>query len=112
MKRRILAIVAVVVLGCGIVSLRPPSQLAAIFAHPPQAVASAPAPVDVKLPLEDKSMRFAVIGDNGTGDTPQYEVAAQMEAYRKVVGYDFVTMMGDNIYGSHKPKDIERKFEA
>ncbi|MBV9072767.1 MAG: metallophosphoesterase [Acidobacteria bacterium] len=67
--------------------------------------------VDVKLPLEDKSVRFAVIGDNGTGDTPQYEVAAEMEAYRKVVGYDFVVMMGDNIYGGHKPSDFERKFD-
>jgi predicted phosphodiesterase len=52
-----------------------------------------------------------VIGDNGTGDQPQYDVAAEMEAYRKIVGFDFVVMMGDNIYGGHKPKDFERKFE-
>lgn len=67
--------------------------------------------LDVRLPLEDKSVRFAVIGDNGTGDGPEYEVAALMEKYREVVGFDFVTMMGDNIYGGHKPKDFERKFE-
>ncbi|PYY15223.1 MAG: metallophosphoesterase [Acidobacteria bacterium] len=111
MNRRILALVIFVIAACGIVSLHPPAEIAAIFASP-QAMPVAQGVVEVKLPLEQKSVRFAVIGDNGTGDTPQYEVAAEMEAYRKVVGYDFVTMMGDNIYGSHKPKDIERKFET
>ena len=110
MNHRIWAVVTVVILACGIVSLRPPSELTAIFAH--SQAPAAQRSVDVKLALEDKSVRFAVIGDNGTGDPPQYEVAAEMEAYRKVVGYDFVTMMGDNIYGSHKPRDIERKFET
>jgi len=78
-----------------------------------QAAAQAPPQnhLDVKLPLEDKSVRFAVIGDNGTGDSPEYEIAAEMEAYRKVVGFDFVAMMGDNIYGGHKPKDFDQKFE-
>lgn len=76
-----------------------------------QAPAAAQSRLDVRLPLDDKSVRFAVIGDNGTGDPPQYEVAAEMETYQKVVGFDFVTMMGDNIYGGHKPKDFARKFE-
>ena len=76
-----------------------------------QATAPAQNRLEVKLPLEGKSVRFAVIGDNGTGDSPEYEIAALMEAYRKVVGFDFVTMMGDNIYGGHKPKDFDRKFE-
>ena len=76
-----------------------------------QAPAAAQAHLELKLPLQQKSARFAVIGDNGTGDTPQYEVAAEMEAYRKAVGFDFVVMMGDNIYGGHKPRDFDRKFE-
>ena len=66
----------------------------------------------MKLPLESKSVRFAVIGDSGTGDAPQFEVARQMEAYRQVVGYDFVIMLGDNIYGGHSPQDFASKFEA
>ena len=73
--------------------------------------ASTQSRLDVRLPLEDKSVRFAVIGDNGTGESPEYEIAAEMEAYRKLVNFDFVVMMGDNIYGGHKPKDFERKFE-
>ena len=67
--------------------------------------------LDVKLPLEKSSVRFAVIGDNGTGDPPEFQIAQEMETYRKIVGFDFVVMMGDNIYGGHKPKDFERKFE-
>jgi len=77
-----------------------------------QVAAAAQSQLDVRLPMEQKSVRFAVIGDNGTGDQPQYDVAAEMEAYRKVVGFDFVVMMGDNIYGGHKPQDFERKFET
>ena len=66
---------------------------------------------DVKLPMEAKSVRFAVIGDSGTGDREQYEVAQQMEAYRQKVKFDFVIMLGDNIYGGHTPADFVRKFE-
>src|ERR1051325_4749714 len=67
--------------------------------------------LDVRLPLEQNSVRFAVIGDSGTGDREQYEVAKQMEAYRQAVKFDFVIMLGDNIYGSHSPEDFVKKFE-
>ena len=78
--------------------------------------ASAPAQpaaggAEVKLPLESKSVRFAVIGDSGTGEREQYEVAKEMEIYRQKVGFDFVIMLGDNIYGGHRPKDFAEKFE-
>ena len=65
----------------------------------------------VKLPLQNKSVRFAVIGDSGTGDQEQYQVAKMMEAYRAQVGFDFVIMLGDNIYGGHEPRDFAQKFE-
>src|SRR5438045_6929501 len=67
--------------------------------------------LDVKLPLQEKSVRFAIIGDSGTGDREQYEVAQEMESYRKLVGFDFVIMLGDNIYGGHAPRDFVQKFE-
>jgi len=75
---------------------------------PAQATASGP---EVKLPLESKSVRFAVIGDSGTGEREQYEVAKEMEIYRQKVGFDFVIMLGDNIYGGHRPRDFAEKFE-
>lgn len=60
---------------------------------------------------EQASVRFAVIGDSGTGLRPQYEVAKQMEACREKVNFTFVLMLGDNIYGGHAPEDFKRKFE-
>lgn len=66
---------------------------------------------DLTLPLENKSVRFAVIGDSGTGEAAQYQVAKEMESYRKAAGFDFVLMLGDNIYGGHSTRDFERKFE-
>ncbi|HET9181142.1 MAG TPA: metallophosphoesterase [Candidatus Angelobacter sp.] len=66
--------------------------------------------VHVTLPLQKGSLRFAVIGDSGTGDRDQLQVAGQMEAYRRVTNFDFVIMLGDNIYGNHSPGDFEKKF--
>ena len=68
--------------------------------------------LDIRLPLQPNSIRFAVIGDSGTGDREQYDVAHEMEAYREKVKFDFVIMLGDNIYGGHSPKDFVRKFEV
>lgn len=66
---------------------------------------------DLTLPLENKSVRFAVIGDSGTGEPAQFQVAQEMESYRKAAGFDFVVMLGDNIYGGHSARDFEQKFE-
>ena len=68
--------------------------------------------VAVKLPLHSGSVRFAVIGDSGTGTKEQYEVARQLEAHRQVVKFDFVITLGDNIYGGHSSDDFMRKFEV
>jgi 3',5'-cyclic AMP phosphodiesterase CpdA len=57
------------------------------------------------------SVKFAVIGDNGTGDRPQYEVAEQMTAFQAKFRFDTVIMLGDNMYGSQKPQDFIDKFE-
>lgn len=67
--------------------------------------------LDVKLPLTKGSVRFAVVGDTGTGDRDQYDIGRLLEQYREKVGFDFVIMLGDNIYGGHSPSDFARKFE-
>lgn len=67
--------------------------------------------LDIRLPLEPKSVRFAVIGDSGTGGHEEYEIAQDMEGCRQKTGFDFVLMLGDNIYGGHHPKDFTQKFE-
>ena len=66
---------------------------------------------ELTLPLKPNSVRLAVIGDMGTGEKPQYELAAKLIEYRKKFPYDFVIMLGDNIYGGSTPADYENKFE-
>jgi 3',5'-cyclic AMP phosphodiesterase CpdA len=63
------------------------------------------------FPLKSGSVRFAAIGDMGTGDAAQYDVAQRMVASRQNFPFEFVIMLGDNIYGGSAPKDFERKFE-
>jgi predicted MPP superfamily phosphohydrolase len=63
------------------------------------------------LPNRAESLKFAVIGDNGTGDAPQYELAAQMARARAQFPFDLVLMVGDNFYGSQKPADLAKKFD-
>ena len=63
------------------------------------------------LPNEDRSIKFAIIGDSGRGSVEQQEVAAQMVAYRQRFDYRFALMAGDNIYeGPATPDDYRLKF--
>lgn len=71
-----------------------------------------PAAQELTLPLKPDSVRFGVIGDNGTGETPEYEVGQQLAAYHQKFPFTFVIMMGDNLYGSERPQDFVKKFEA
>ncbi len=63
------------------------------------------------FPLKSDSVRFAAIGDMGTGEKPQYQVAQQMIDVRRTFPFDFVITLGDNIYGGSSSKDFEKKFE-
>jgi len=56
-------------------------------------------------------LRFAVIGDSGTGGRQQYQVARRMARLREQFPFELVLMLGDNLYGRETPKDFERKFE-
>jgi 3',5'-cyclic AMP phosphodiesterase CpdA len=67
---------------------------------------------EFKLPLKSNSVRFAAIGDMGTGNAAQYGVAQRMVGVRQDFPFDFVIMLGDNIYGGSSPKDFEKKFEV
>ena len=71
-----------------------------------------PGPGELALPLRAGSVRFAVIGDSGRGDTWQQQVADQMVAWRARFPFDFVLMLGDNIYGGGSPRDFVTKFET
>ena len=72
-------------------------------------LAAAQPPADV--------VRFAVIGDSGTGDSYQYRIGEQMLAWHDRYPFDLVLMLGDNIYGGllgmggGNEKDFAEKFD-
>ena len=73
---------------------------------------NAPPPQEATpLPGVAGSVKFAVIGDNGTGETPEYDVGRQMAAARGRFPFDFVIMLGDNMYGRQEARDFVDKFE-
>jgi predicted phosphodiesterase len=72
---------------------------------------AAPTAQDVVLPNNEKSVRFAVIGDSGTGGSAQIRIAERLEAARKLFPFTFTLMLGDNLYGSERPDDFVDKFE-
>jgi hypothetical protein len=69
-----------------------------------------PAAPPVPLPNRDDSLKFGVLGDFGTGDRSQYQMADQMAKTHSSFPFEIVILTGDNIYGSERPQDMERKF--
>jgi 3',5'-cyclic AMP phosphodiesterase CpdA len=65
----------------------------------------------VTAPPRPESLKFAIVGDAGTGDQPQYEVGRQMWASRSAFPFEFVLALGDNMYGRQEPEDFVAKFE-
>jgi predicted MPP superfamily phosphohydrolase len=66
---------------------------------------------DVRLPQGKDVLRFAVIGDSGTGGEEQLEIARQLVAFHPKFPFEFAIMLGDNLYGKERPHDYENKFE-
>ena len=69
-----------------------------------------PKPV-VALPNKEGSFKFAVLGDFGTGTRSQYQLAEQMAKLHGRFKYHIVVLVGDNLYGSERPQDFQKKFE-
>jgi predicted phosphodiesterase len=63
---------------------------------------------DVTLPDKPDSVKFAVMGDMGTGEPAQFEVAKEMLEYHAKFPFTFVILVGDNVYGS---QNLAKKFE-
>ena len=83
---------------------------AAGVAEMPQSIAAQNGPVISPRPAPPPAalepVRFAVIGDNGTGDQPEFDVARQMVASRAQMPFDFVLMLGDNLYGRPSAREL------
>jgi hypothetical protein len=98
------ALFIVIALGCRVDSSVPAG---AATVQAPQTAASAP----VQLPNKDGSLKFGVLGDFGTGNRNQYELADQMAKVWERFKFKFVVTVGDNLYGSQRPQDFVTKFE-
>jgi 3',5'-cyclic AMP phosphodiesterase CpdA len=65
---------------------------------------------EIVLPTVSNSVKFAAIGDAGTGDSAQYDVANLMTRVHGRFPFDMVIMLGDNIYGGQGATDLVKKF--
>jgi predicted MPP superfamily phosphohydrolase len=66
---------------------------------------------ELSLPNRAGSVKFAAIGDNGTGEFEEYDVGRQMNIWHGKFPFEFVIMLGDNMYGTQQPADFVQKFE-
>ena len=85
--------------------------MAAMADQSPRPATSMSAVTETRPPVGRDSVKFLVLGDTGTGDRAQYEVANQVWQSRQAFPYEFAIMLGDNIYGSERPQDFSLKFE-
>lgn len=69
------------------------------------------AAVPVGAYANKEPLYFAVIGDGGTGTESQYAVANQMKTQRDKMKFEFVLMVGDNIYPNGSVSLFKKKFE-
>jgi predicted phosphodiesterase len=78
----------------------------------PTTAGKAPAPaIRTTLPNARDSVKFLVIGDSGTGDRAQFEVAARIAEAHRLVPFDRALMLGDNLYGNNNAAAYRNKFE-
>jgi len=96
------AAVVLTVLALGDSTARPAAGGTGAGARQAEVVTAAPRP---------ESLKFAVVGDAGTGGQPQYDVGRQMWASRSAFPFEFVLALGDNMYGRQEPQDFVTKFE-
>jgi predicted phosphodiesterase len=83
----------------------------AILARPFRLSAEEFVDPQITLPTLKDSLKFAVIGDSGSGSPRQYETGRQLIAAHEHFPFSFVLMLGDNIYGGQTPGDLRKKFE-
>jgi hypothetical protein len=101
----ILCLAAGLVTACGTLSPQRATTPATVEATPPQAP-------QVALPNREGSLKFAVLGDFGTGDRAQYQLAEQMAMLHTRFPFNTVILVGDNLYGGQRAADFQRKFEV
>ena len=95
-----------VLVGCSDCS-RGPQRTTPATVEAQQGVLEPPIP----LPNADGSLKFAVLGDFGTGKSEQYGIADQMAKLHQTFAFELVVTVGDNLYGRQQARDFKKKFE-
>ncbi len=88
-----------------------PAAPAATAASGAQAGPAAQTGPLVEFPNRDGSLKFVVLGDFGTGQRAQYQLAEQMARLHQRFPFKLVITVGDNMYGGERPQDFRTKFE-
>src|SRR5262249_40703970 len=65
----------------------------------------------LRLARKEGSVRFHATADTGTGSKAQYEMSRQMAAFHEKFPFDFMIMLGDDLYGGSSTGDFQTKFE-
>lgn len=107
MSRRVL-VALLLSLGLTALALGVTFDLTHLRAHQQGDGRSVPPHVQQLLP---GTVRFAAIGDMGTGGADQIAIARRMTIYHDERPYDTVLMLGDNIYEDGDAAALPRKFE-
>jgi predicted phosphodiesterase len=110
-RRRIRHVLLLATLACGLAPAWPADVRGAQAAAGGAQAAAGNGAGETRPPASANSLRFAVIGDSGSGARAQYEVGEQLTRSLTVFPYEFVLMLGDNIYGGERPQDFVKKFE-
>lgn len=67
--------------------------------------------IGATFPNHKDSLKFAVLGDFGSGSAGQYQTATRMAETHSTFPFEIVLLVGDNLYGSERPQDFRTKFE-
>src|SRR5262245_57014659 len=63
------------------------------------------------LPMQKDSVKFMAVVHTGRANRQQNELAQVMFDYRRIFPFEFVLLMGDNIYYQESAEDMKTKFE-
>ena len=72
---------------------------------------STPAQIPLSMPNKAGSLKFGVMGDFGTGERAQYDMAETMGRALQQFKFTLMLLVGDNLYGAERPQDFKKKFE-
>ena len=104
--RRWVAIILILVAGC---ATSEPAQQQITPSRQPGTGTTGVA--GVSLPNKKGAVHLAVLGDTGTGGGTQQRVADRIAGTHRAFPFEFVIMLGDNLYGSERKGDYAEKFE-